>query len=128
MKATGKNLKMLTLSFSFLLLFHSCKTYYANTVSMEAAVKNGKQATIIYSQDSIQSMDFDRIVKIDTTYFGIKKYRGELVKMAIPLENTTAEYQNSSIIQLFIGLALVAGLIYLIDELSLGEFLFPEEE
>lgn len=128
MKTLKRQIKSIVITLSILILLHSCKTYYANQVSMEAAVKTGKQATIIYSQDSTQTMDFDRIVKIDTTYFGIKKYRGELVKMAIPLENTTTEYQNSSFLQIVVGLALVGGLIYLIDELNLGEILFPEEE
>jgi hypothetical protein len=127
MKISFIKLRIFAVSFSFLLVFQSCKTYYANTVSMEAAVKNGKPANILYSDSNAEALEFDKIVKIDTVYYGIKRYRGELVKMLIPLEDTTNKYKNISVFQMILGIAGLIGIIYLVDKWNLAEFLVPED-
>jgi hypothetical protein len=93
---------------------------------LEKAVKHGKSANIIYSNDSINPLDFDKIVKIDTVYYGIKKYRGEVVKMPIELENTEEIYENPTVFQIILGVVLLGGIIWGIDKLDLG-FLFEGE-
>lgn len=94
MKTPKIQIRSIALILSVLILIQSCKTYYANSVSLDKAVKDGKSACIIYSNDSIEPMEFDKIVKSDTIYCGIKKYRGEVVKMPIQLENTEEIYKK----------------------------------
>ncbi|WP_157831523.1 hypothetical protein [Confluentibacter flavum] len=127
MKITLLRLRGTALFFAFLVLFQSCKTYYANSISLEKAVEDGKSASIIYSNDSANSLEFDKIVKIDTVYYGIKKYRGELVKMPIQLENTESIYKDMSVFKFILLVVLSGGIIWGIDRLGLG-FLFSEDE
>lgn len=126
MKTLKKQIRSIALILSLLILFQSCKTYYANSVSLEKAVKHGKSANIIYSNDSINPLDFDKIVKIDTVYYGIKKYRGELVKIPIELENTQKIYKNPSAFTIILGTVFLVGIFWGIDKLDLG-FLFEDE-
>jgi hypothetical protein len=126
MKITSLRLRVTALLLAFLVVLQSCKSYYANTVSLEKAVKDGKSASIIYSNDSINPLEFDKIVKMDTVYYGIKKYRGELVKMPIKLENTEDIYKNPSAFSIILGVVLLGGIIWGIDRLGLG-FLFEDE-
>lgn len=126
MKFRFLRLKGTALLLAFLVLIQSCKTYYANSVSLDKAVEDGKSASIIYSNDESTSLDFDKIVKIDTVYYGIKRYRGELVKIPIQLENTESIYKNPSVFNILLGVVLLGGIIWGIDRLELG-FLFDEE-
>lgn len=126
MKFRFLRLKGTALLLAFLVLIQSCKTYYANSVSLDKAVEDGKSASIIYSNDESTSLDFDKIVKIDTVYYGIKSYRGELVKIPIQLENTESIYKNPSVFNILLGVVLLGGIIWGIDRLELG-FLFDEE-
>lgn len=126
MKTLKKQTKSISLILSILILFQSCKSYYANSVSLDKAVKNGKSASIIYNNDKENTLDFDKIVKIDTVYYGIKKYRGEMVKMPIQLENTEEVYKNPTAFQIILGLVLLGGIIWGIDKLDL-EFLSESE-
>ena len=126
MKITSLRLRVTAFLLAFLILTHSCKSYYANSVSLEKAVKNGKSASIIYSNDSINPLEFDKIVKLDTVYYGIKKYHGEMVKMPIQLENTEDIYKNPSAFSIILGVVLLGGIIWGIDRLGLG-FLFEDE-
>jgi hypothetical protein len=128
MKTLKKQTKSIVLILTILILFQSCKSYYPNSVSLEKAVKDGKSASIIYNNDRVNTLDFDKIVKIDSVYYGIKKYRGELVKMPIQLENTEFIYKNPTAFQIILGLVLLGGIIWGIDKLDLDlEFLFEDE-
>lgn len=127
MKITLLRLRGTALLLAFLVLFQSCKTYYANSVSLEKAVEDGKSASIIYSNDTENPLEFDKIVKIDTIYYGIKKYQGELVKMPIQLENTEQIHKNPSVFNVILGAVLLGGIFWGIDRLGLG-FLFSEDE
>lgn len=126
MKITSLRLRVTTFLLALLILIQSCKSYYANSVSLDKAVKNGKSASIIYNNDKENTLDFDKIVKIDTVYYGIKKYRGEMVKMPIQLENTEEVYKNPSVFGIILGTVFLVGLFWGIDKLGLG-FLFEDE-
>jgi hypothetical protein len=126
MKTLKKQIKSIVQILSLLILFQSCKSYYPNSVSLEKAVKDGKSASIIYNNDRVNTLDFDKIVKIDTVYYGIKKYRGELVKTPIELENTEFIYKNPTAFQIILGVVLLGGIIWGIDRLGLGP-LFEDE-
>lgn len=119
MKILKKLIRSISLILSLLILFQSCKSYYANSVSLDKAVKNGKSASIIYSDDELNPLEFNKIVKIDTVYYGIKKYRGELVKMPIQLENTEDIYENPTVFHYILGVILLGGIIWGIDKLGL---------
>jgi len=120
MKILKKHIRSIAVILSLLILFQSCKSYYPNSVSLEKAVKDGKSASIIYNNDRVNTLDFDKIVKIDTVYYGIKKYRGELVKTPIELENTEFIYKNPPVLGIILGLVLLGGIIWGIDKLGLG--------
>lgn len=126
MKFRFLRLRGTALLLAFLVVFQSCKTYYANSVSLDKAVEDGKSASIIYSIDDSNSLEFDKIVKIDTVYYGIKRYQGELVKMPIQLENTEFMYKDPSVFNILLGTVLLGGIFWGIDRLGL-DFLFEEE-
>ncbi len=125
MKLTFLRLKGTAVLLALLVLFHGCKTYYANSISLDKAVEDGKSASIIYSHDESNSLEFDKIVKIDTVYYGIKRYQGELVKMPIQLENTESIYKDPSVFNILLGAVLLGGIFWGLDRLNLG---FPFED
>lgn len=118
MRITLLRLRGTTLLLAFLVLFQSCKTYYANSVSLEKAVIDGKSASIICRNNTTDSLEFGKIVKIDTVYYGIKKYRGEVVKMPIQLENTETIYKDLSVFDFILIVALSGVIIWGIDRLG----------
>lgn len=119
MKTLKKQTKSIALILSILILFQSCKSYYPNSVSLDKAVKKGKSARVIYNNDSTETLKFDKIVKTDTVYYGIKKYRGEQVKMPIQLENTEEQNDDPTVIHYILGVVLLGGIIWGIDKLDL---------
>ncbi len=125
MKIALLRFKGTALLLALLVLLHGCKTYYANSVSLDKAVEDSKSASIIYSNDEEKPLEFDKIVKIDSVYYGIKKYRGELVKMPIQLENTESIYKDPSVFNILLGAVLLVGIFWGLDRLNLG---FPFED
>lgn len=123
-----RKVKLIAVGLSILLLSQSCKSFYANALSLDVAVKRGKSARVIYDKDKSTALNFEKVVKLDTTYYGMNRARGKWVKTPIQLEKDNDTYKNPSTFGLIMGSILVVGLIYGIEKVGLGDFIFPEEE
>jgi hypothetical protein len=125
---TSKNAKLIAVCFSLLLLLQNCKSYYANAVSLDDAVEKGKSSTIIYNKDRSTTMDFDKVIKIDSAYYGMEKAKRERIKTPLYFEEGDDIYKNPNTFGLLLGALVMIGLIYGIEKLGLGDLVFPEDE
>jgi len=87
MKAIKKQIKPIALIFGALILFQSCIAYKQTSVSLEQAVESEKKAKI--ETKGNQVLKFKRIGFEDEKFYGIKKIKGEMVK--IPLDSMGIE-------------------------------------
>ena len=84
MKTLKKHIKPIALIFGVLILFQSCMAYKQTSVSLEQAVQSEKKTKI--ETKSNESLKFRRISFEDGKYYGVKRVKGEIVK--IPLDST----------------------------------------
>ena len=79
MKTIKKQIKPIALLFGLLILLQSCVVY--KQTSLEKAVKLEKKVIIITKTDEI--LKFQRIEFEDENFYGIKKVKGETVKIQL---------------------------------------------
>jgi len=81
MKTIKKQIKPVALILGLLILLQSCVAYKSTSVSLEEAVRSGKKTKIETKIN--EYLKFQRISFEDGKYYGVKKVKGEIVK--IPL-------------------------------------------
>ena len=88
MKTLKKQLKIVALFFSILILFQGCVTVYKSAnVTLEEAVRADTKVRITTNDN--KTIKYLNITKINQEYFGIKKVNGDLTK--IPIQNKDIE-------------------------------------
>lgn len=86
-------LKTLTLFFMAMTLLQSCIAYQKTPVSLPQAEQSKKQVKIYLSSN--QTDYYKQIVKEEKDFYGIKKQKGEIVKIAIPNDGTSEVFLHS---------------------------------
>lgn len=81
MKTIKKQVKTIALMISVLMCFQSCKVYYRDSVSLEQAVNENKRTKLETKNN--QTFVFKSIIKEKDQYFGLKKEKGEIIKVQI---------------------------------------------
>ncbi len=81
MKTIKKQIKNISLVLVVLMLFQSCKVYHGDSVTLEQAVKEGKETKIVTSHN--ETLKFRSVVSEDGNFFGVKKIKGESIKTPI---------------------------------------------
>ena len=96
MKTIKKQIKLIALIFSVVMLFQSCKAYYKDSVTLEQAVNEHKRAkveTVTKQTYKFQSISFE-----NGQYYGIKMVKGETVKIPIDQANISkVRLENKSL-------------------------------
>ena len=82
MKSIRQNLKQFVTVFAVVILSHSCTVYKSASISLEQAAKEEKKVKIITKNN--ENLKFKRIALENKVFYGIKKTKGEFVK--IPLD------------------------------------------
>ena len=83
MKALKKWLKTIALFFISIMIFQSCVAYQSTSVSLEQAVQ--EQAPSKVNTIPNETLYFKQIVFEEGQFYGLKKAKGEIVK--IPIDN-----------------------------------------
>jgi hypothetical protein len=82
MKALKKWLKTIAFFFISIMMFQSCVAYQGTSVSLEQAVREQKR-TKIKAPNDIFYFKFKQIVFEEGQFYGLKKVKGETVKIPI---------------------------------------------
>ena len=86
MKTSTRQLKVIALLFSVLILLQGCVTVYKSAnVTLEEAVRADTKVRITTNDN--KTIKYLNITKINQEYFGIKKVNGDLTKIPIQNEN-----------------------------------------
>ena len=85
METIKTHLKVVALFFSVLILLQGCTVYKSANVSLEQAV--WADTKVIVKENNSKAIMFDRIEVEDGNYFGIKKFKGDIIKMRLDEDN-----------------------------------------
>ena len=125
MKTIKKQFKPIVLLLAFVMLFQGCTVYKSSSVSLDEAAKS--EAKVIVKENNSKAIMFDRIELVDGKYFGVKKFKGDMIKMSLDENNLNrVSLKNkalSTIISIAIPLGLIGGLIVSwASQLELNDF------
>lgn len=115
MKTIKKQIKLIVLIFLVVILFQGCKAYYAESVTLEQAVKEHKRAKVETGKN--QTFKFQSIIFENDQYYGVKIVNGENVKIPINqtdlskvrLENKSMSVIGTIGVSVLIGFAILVG-------------------
>ena len=116
MKTLKKQIKPIALVLGILILLQSCVAYKSTSVSLEEAAQSEKKTKI--ETKGNQSLKFQIISFEDGKYYGVKKVKGEIVKIELDsygIKKVMLHDKTKSIIlsiALPIGIILGAALIF----------------
>jgi len=123
MKAIKKQIKSVTLILSMLILLQGCTVYKSASVTLDQASKS--EIKVKVETKSGEKLKFKRIGVEDGNYYGVKKVKGNIVK--VPLD---ANYVNnvklkdktlSTILTIAFPIAIITGgLIIFANNFSVG--------
>ena len=86
MKALKKWFKIIALFFTALILFQGCVAYQNTAVSLEQAVQEQKPAKVNTIPN--ETYYFKQIVFEEGQFYGLKKVKGEMVKIPVDTNET----------------------------------------
>jgi hypothetical protein len=81
MKVIKKHLKVVVLFFSILILFQGCTVYKSTSATLDEAYKSQTKVKVL-SNDN-QTIKYDKIGLDNRTYYGVKKFKGTILKTQI---------------------------------------------
>lgn len=109
MKTIKTQIKSISLITAILILCQSCKAYYKDSVSLEQAVKSHKRAKV--ETTTKQTFKFQAISFENDQYYGIKKVKGEIVKMPINQANLSKVRLENKTMSTILTIALPVGIL-----------------
>jgi hypothetical protein len=74
MKNARKQIRLISVILTSLILFQSCRVYHKEHVTLDKAVEEGKRVKIITKNGT--KLKFKKIVHSDGFYYGIKRVKG----------------------------------------------------
>ena len=96
MKTIIKQINLIALIFSVVILFQSCKAYYKDSVTLEQAVNEHKRTKV--ETVTKQTYKFQTISFENDQYYGVKMVKGETVKTLIDQANISqVRLENKSL-------------------------------
>ena len=115
MKTIKKQIKLIALIFSIVMLFQSCKAYYKESVTLAQAVSEHKRAkveTVTKQTYKFQSISFE-----NEQYYGVNMVKGEAIKIPINqadlnkvrLENKSMSLIGTIGVSVLVGFAILVG-------------------
>lgn len=113
MKIIKKQIKTIALILSMLILFQGCTVYKSANVSLDQASKADIK-TKVSTKDG-EKLKFERIGVEDEKYYGVRKVKGELIK--VPLNEDYIEYvklkdkTTSTILTIALPVAIIVGAV-----------------
>jgi len=115
MKTIIKQINLIALIFSVVILFQSCKAYYKDSVTLEQAVNEHKRTKV--ETVTKQTYKFQTISFENNQYYGVKMVKGETVKIPlnqanlskVRLENYTLSVIGTIGISVLIGFVILVG-------------------
>ena len=117
MKTQKKQIKPIALVLGILILLQSCVAYKSTSVSLEKAVQSEKKAKI--ETKGNESLKFQRISFEEGKYYGVKKVKGEIVKIELDsygIKKVMLHDKTKSIIlSIGIPLAIVIGVLAILQ-------------
>jgi len=128
MKTTKKQINFVVITFAILILFQSCKAYHNNSVTLENASQEFKQTKVQTISNEI--FKFRGITYEKNQYYGIKKFKGEIIKVpldekylkSVKLENETM----STILTIALPTTIILGALVIIgSSLPVAYYITP---
>ena len=105
---------------ALLMMFQSCKVYYKDYTTLEEAAHQGKETKIITTKN--KTLKFKSVILEDGNYYGIKKMKGESIKVPIDLHNVKSvnilNENVSTIVSIVLPLAIIIGGLVIISNLD----------
>ena len=68
-----------------LILLQGCTVYKSSSVTLEEASKS--ETKVIVKENNSKAIKFDRIEVVDGKYVGVKKFKGDIIKMVLDEDN-----------------------------------------
>ena len=109
MKTTKKLIKPIAFLLGLLILLQSCVAYKSTSVSLEEAVKLEKKAKI--ETKGYEILKFQKIVSEEGKYYGVKKIKGEKVKILIDSTGIKKVMLHDKTLSTVLTIALPIGII-----------------
>jgi len=118
MKAIKTHLKTVVLIFAALILLQGCTVYKSANVTLEEAVKS--QTKVKIKTKDIQSLKFKRLEFEDGKYYGVKKFKGDIIKMSLDENNLISVRLKNKTLSIILPIAIPIVLLGIISNCSIG--------
>lgn len=118
MKTIKKQIKSITLILSLLVLLQGCTVYKSASVSLDQAAND--ESKVRLETTSGEKLKFKRIGVENGNYYGIKKVKGNIVK--VPLDTNYIKKVKlkdktlSTILTIALPIAVIAGVVLILDK------------
>jgi hypothetical protein len=115
MKTLKKQLKVVALFFSVLILFQGCTVYKTTPITMEQAVDKEQKVKILTKNNN--KLKFKRIEVENGKYYGVRKVDGRMVRLLLDMDSVESIREKdktlSTILTVAIPVVIIAGAAFL---------------
>lgn len=101
----------LTFLIGLVIIFQSCSVYRSNPVSLEKAASSETKVKVLTTAN--EKVKYKRIESVDNRYFGVKKVKGEFVKVELLEEEISSIRLKNKGLSTFLSVVLVGVLVIL---------------
>lgn len=127
MKTLKNKLKSISFLFALVMIIQSCTVYKSKPISLDQAVQ--KESKVRVQTNDNEKLKFKKIIFENSNYYGVKKSKGELVRIPLNQEfifNIKEKNKTlSTVLSIGIPLVIVGGLLVIAaSSMSMGSFTF----
>ncbi len=112
MKAIDKQIKLISLLLSVLILFQSCRVYRHKPVSLDEAVVAQKRVKI--KTEEGKTLKFKKVVFEDGKFYGVNKNRGEIEKTILSSGDLDKVRLHNKTMSIVYGIIITYGIAFII--------------
>ncbi|UOK43561.1 MULTISPECIES: hypothetical protein [Flavobacterium] len=105
MKVLYKNARILSLLLSFMFLLQSCVVYHKTAMSFDEAVAANKRMKVTTTDN--KKYKFKRILKSDSTYYGLTLVRNQMVKVPLHTDKIQSIRPVNGVASVFLTIGVV---------------------
>jgi hypothetical protein len=116
MKTIRKQIRVSSLILALIIMLQSCTVYKSTNVSLEQASKNEVKTKVVTSSN--EKLKFKFIENKEGTYYGVKKVKGNIVKMPLNEQNIKKVVLKDKTMSLILTIAIP--LVLILGGLAIG--------
>jgi hypothetical protein len=116
MKTIKKQIRISSLILALIIMLQSCTVYKSTNVSLEQASKNELKTKIVTSSN--EKLKFKFIENKEGTYYGVKKIKGDIVKIPLNEKNIQKIVLKDKTLSLILTIAIP--LVLIVGGLAIG--------